>query len=116
MKPTFRFHVKYKKSEYWIKVFLHEVHPTTFARWKNGYWGYFILSEEEGYFGELHFVKSRLRFDTIVHEIDHARTELMWSNGFTITRKNEESMATLLDQMVRNFLRELRKIEPKVKL
>lgn len=110
----FRFHFGRKKTV--VEVYLWSVHPNTFERWDNGRWGYFDISEKESVFGELHFVKSRLRLDTIVHEIEHARVEWMWQNGHTITRKNEEKMTSLLDEMVRKFLRELRKIEPKIKL
>lgn len=44
------------------------------------------------------------------------RIDWIWSRGDTITRKNEERYTTLLDELVRKFLRELRKIDPKVKL
>lgn len=67
-----------------------------------------------GHFGELHFVKRRLRFDGIVHELDHLRTEWMWARGETITRKNEEKMASFLDELCRKFIRELKKKEPNI--
>lgn len=111
MKHDFIFYFYRKKQ--WCRVYLWDVHPNTFANWNSGRWGYFEQFWEHpkrGLFGELHFVKSRLRIDTIVHELDHLRTEWMWANGITITRKNEERMATLLDELVRNFLRELKKV------
>lgn len=112
MRYDFRFHFQNKKQ--YSLVYLWDVHPTTFASWKGGYWGYFEKAVDAlpsvGLFGELHFVRSRLRIDTIVHELDHLRTEWMWANGITITRKNEERMATFLDELVRNFLRELKKV------
>lgn len=103
----------------WVDVYLHDVHPDTFQKRKGGRWGYYINWTErskQGKFGELHFVKSRLRFDTIVHEIEHMRIDWIWSRGDTITRKNEERYTTLLDELVRKFIRELRKTDPKVKL
>lgn len=33
----------------------------------------------------------------------------MWVNGITITRKNEERMAIFLDELTRNFMREIKK-------
>lgn len=102
----------------WVDVYVHDVHPTTFANWKAGYWGYFQATwqnPKRGLFGSLHFVKPRLRMDTIVHELDHVRTEWMLANGTTITRGTEERMASFLDELVRNFLRELKKAE-KIKL
>lgn len=115
MERDFRIYFNYRKQ--WADAFLWEVHPTTFANWGNGRWAYFETKWEhpkQGFFGELHFVKNRLRIDTIVHELDHLRTEWMWINGETITRKNEERMADFLDTLVRNFIRELRKINPRI--
>ncbi len=117
MENDFVFYFNRKKQ--WSKVYLWDVHQNTFANWRAGRWAYFLPVWENckyGLFSELHFVKSRLRFDTISHELDHLRTEWMWANGITITRKNEEKMAEFLDLLTRNFLRELRKIDPKVKL
>ncbi len=120
MEHDFRFFFSYfRNKKQYVEVFLWDVHPTTFAKWRCGRWAYFLAgweSPKSGRFGEIHFVKKSLRFDTIGHELDHVRTEWMWANGITITRKNEERMATLFDQMIRNFLRELRKAEPRIKL
>lgn len=108
------FKVFFNKKKQWIEVTLWDVHPTTFANWKGGRWGYFMptySNPKQGVFGEIHLVKSRIREDLIVHELFHALTEWMWSNGFTVIRSNEERMAETLDEMVRKFYRELRKLE-----
>jgi hypothetical protein len=113
------FTIYFSKRRQFCEVFLWNVHPTTFYDWGGGRWGYYHPvrdNDRNGKFGELHFVKGRLRFDTIVHELDHLRTDYMWSRGFTITRFNEERMAKFLDELTRKFLRELRKKEPGIKL
>lgn len=113
------FKVYFNRRRQFFEVYLHKVHSRTFYRWGGGRWGYWSNvrdNSRRGKFGEVHFVKSRLRFDTIVHELDHVRTDWMWSRGETITRKNEERYATFLDEITRRFIRELRKVEPKVKL
>lgn len=117
MEPDFI--LKFNEKKQYVEVFLHEVHPNTFQRKKGGRWGYFLATWTNpkcGKFGEIHFVRSRLRLDVIVHELDHVRTEWMWENGFTITRRTEERMASFLDGLVWRFLRELKKIDPKAKL
>jgi hypothetical protein len=113
------FLVRFNKGRQFFEVYLWDVHPTTFAAWGGGRWGYWTgtrTNDRLGKFGEVHFVKNRLRFDTIVHELDHVRTDWMWSRGETITRRNEERYACFLDEIVRKFVRELRKREPKIKL
>lgn len=108
--PSFK--IFFNKKRQWLDVFLWDVHPNTFSNWGGGKWGYFISKGEnprKGLLGEIHLVKSRVREDTVVHEIDHARTEWMLRAGITITRTNEEKMATFLDELVRKFYREYRK-------
>lgn len=117
MEPDFI--LKFNEKKQYVEVFLHEVHPNTFQRKKGGRWGYFIATwknRNSGKFGEIHFVKSRLRFDVIAHEILHALMEWRWENGETFTRKNEERLIGYLDRMVWRFLKELKKIDPKAKL
>src|SRR5512139_1800110 len=117
MEPNFIVH--FNRGKQFFEAYLWEVHPTTFERWGGGRWGYWHdLRENDkvGKFGEMHFVKGRLRIDTIIHELDHLRTDWMWSRGFTITRNNEERMATFLDELTRRFVRELKKNEPRIKL
>ncbi len=113
----FRFYFNKKKQ--FCEVSLWEVHPNTFARWGAGRWGYFLATYDQpraGKFGELHFVEKRLRYDTITHELFHLAIEWVWSGGDVITRKNEEKYASFFDEITRNFVRELRKIRPGIRL
>ena len=106
MDETPDFIVFFNKKRQWLNIYIHDVHPITFSNWGGGRWAYFVAKWENpksGLFGEIHFVKRGIRESTVVHELDHARTEWMYANGFTITRQNEEKMATLLDSLVGNF-------------
>ncbi len=107
------FKIIFNRKKQWINVYLWDVHPNTFSRWKSGRWAYFLATWSNprwGEFGELHFVKSRIREDVVSHEILHALTEWMYSGGFTITRQNEEKMCELMDELVRKFYREYNKV------
>ena len=111
MNESFVFYFRRRRQS--IKVFLWDVHPNTFANWKAGRWGYFLAtwkSPRLGTFGELHFVKSRLRIDTVVHELQHVIIEWMWANRTAITGKNEEYLCTFMDELVRNFIKNLRMV------
>jgi hypothetical protein len=117
MDYDFKFFFNRKKQ--FCEVYLWNVHPNTFSNWGGGRWGYFMPTWENprlGKFGELHFVRNRLRFDTVSHEIFHLHTEWVWSGGEVVTRKNEEKYATIFDEITRRFIRELRKVEPRIKL
>ncbi len=108
-----------KKKCQWVDVWLWDVHPNTFARWKAGRWGYFEPTYEnprKGLFGQLHFVKGTIRFDTVHHEINHMWIEWFWAGGETVTRKNEERLNEILDKMSWSFRRALHKAEPRIKL
>jgi len=107
------FVIYFNRNKQFLRVYLWDVHPATFKSWGAGRWAYFLATWDNpkaGLFGELHFVKSRVREDTVVHELDHARTEWMYANGFTITRQNEEKMAEFLDELVRKFYRQYRRL------
>lgn len=107
------FKIFFNKNRQWINVYLENVHPKTFANRGGGHWGFFQATWENpryGLFGELHFVKSRIREDVVSHELLHVLIEWMWSNGFTITRQNEERMCEFMDELVRKFYREYNKI------
>ena len=113
------FRVYFRSRRQWVNVFLHSVHPSTFARWKAGRWAYFMATWENpkvGEFGELHFVTSRLRFDTVSHEIFHILAEWMMANREPLSPKNEEKYATMMDEISRRVVREIRKIYPKINL
>lgn len=105
-KPTFSF--KFDRNRQIINVYLWDVHPNTFKSWKMGRWGCF--DSRDNILGDLHFVKSRVREDLVVHELFHALTEWMWRTGITVTRKNEEKIAETLDEMVRKFYRQYKKL------
>lgn len=117
MDYDFKFY--FNKNKQFCEVFLHDVSDETFKRQGGGRWGYFLPTWENyrlGKFGELHFVKGKLCFDTISHEIFHLHAEWVWSGGDVVTRKNEEKYATFFDELTRKFIRALRKAEPKIKL
>lgn len=117
MEYDFKFYFNRRKQ--FCEVSLWDVHPNTFARWNSGRWAYFqadYTNPRLGKFGELHFIKSRIRFDTISHELFHLATEWIWSGGDTLTRKNEEKYAVFFDEITRKFIRELRKVEPRIRL
>lgn len=106
------FNIYFNKNKQWVKIILWDVHPNTFANWRGGRWGYFISTYENpkiGEFGEVHLVKSRIREDVIAHEMFHVMVEWMWSNGETITRKNEERYTEFLDQLVGKFFKQFNK-------
>lgn len=109
--PTFK--IYFNKKKQYINVYLHDISHETFNRKGGGRWAFFQAIWENprsGLFGELHFVKSRVREDVIVHEMLHALTEWMYSGGFTITRQNEERMCEFMDELVRKFYREYNKL------
>lgn len=106
------FKVFFNKKRQWLEVTLWDVHPVTFKRWGGGRWGYFLPDWEfpdKGKLGELHFVKSRLRFDLIVHEVFHALAEWIHANRTAVTSKNEEKLALMMDEICRRLVRELKK-------
>lgn len=110
------FKIYFNRRKQWIKVFLWDVHPSTFANWNQTRWGYFLATwqnPKSGEFGEVHFVKSKLpnHEDTVAHEMFHAVCEWMWANRTALTSNNEERMAMLLDRLVGSFYREYRKLK-----
>jgi len=108
------FRIVFNRGKQFLDVYLYDVHPNTFANWGAGRWGYFIAKWENpriGFFGEIHLVKSRIREDLIVHELFHVLVEWAFAKGGSITRRNEERMAELLDELTRKFYREYKKIK-----
>jgi hypothetical protein len=113
------FLIKFNKGRQWISVTVWEQHPTTFYKWAETRWGYFIerWTETEnstprgGYFGELHLVKAGIREDTIAHEMFHVICEIIRARGVTLTGRNEEIYACILDELVRKFYKGYRKNE-----
>lgn len=108
------FTIYFNKHKQWILVHLWDVNPGTFANWGGGRWGYFQPSwqnPKQGLFGEVHLVKSRVRPDLVVHELDHVRIEWWFrANKRDVTGRNEERFVSFLDELVRKFYREYSKI------
>lgn len=112
------FHLHFNRKRQWVAVYLWDVHPNTFERWDAGRWGYWLAEWtncRSGHFGSLHFIRSRLRIDTISHEIDHWRQEWLWANRNAWTGRNEESCIEIKDRLLWRFLKELAKVEPKTR-
>jgi hypothetical protein len=117
VKHDFRFY--FNKRRQWVNVFLHKVTPRTFEKHGGGRWGYFLATWEEpdrGEFGELHFVKRRLRFDLVYHEIRHLCIEHFRANKKRITVQNEEESVSFEDKIAHAFRRGLKRKEPGIKL
>lgn len=107
------FKIKFSKNKQWIDVTIWDVHPTTFDRWGGGRWAYFEPrwdNPREGILGELHLVESGIREDTVAHEMLHVVWERFVANDYKFIRQNEERFARYLDELVRKFYREYRKL------
>lgn len=107
------FLIYFNKKKQWIKVVLWDVHPTTFQNWGGGRWAYFEPAHEHprrGFFGELHMVKSGIREDTVAHELFHVLCAWLFAKWIILTPNNEERYAEFLDELVRKFYREYRKV------
>ena len=113
------FYLFFNKKRQWASVHLWDVHQNTFANWDSGRWGYWEATwsnPRSGLFGEFHFLKGRLRIDTISHELDHLRQEWIWANRLSWTGGSEEALIEMKDKLLGSFLRELAKVEPKTKV
>lgn len=99
----------FNKKRQFYEVYLWSVHPNTFDNWKGGRWGYFVYLAENprlGKFGEIHLVESRVRVDSVSHELDHLRCAWIFKNGITLSTRNEEWFCKFGDELTRNFWRE----------
>lgn len=106
------FKVFFNNKKQWLAVEIWDVHPTTFDRWNKTRWGYFQATWESpssGEFGELHFVRSGIRFDTITHELIHVLAEWLYANRTSIISRNEERLAKMMDEIARKLEREFRR-------
>ena len=107
MLPSFRVYFRNKQQFY--DVYLHDTSPNTFHRRGGGRWGYFLATWEnskDGLFGEVHLVKSRVRVDSVSHELDHLRMEWIFSNRVGLGTRNEEWFCKFGDELIRNFYKE----------
>jgi hypothetical protein len=68
---------------------------------------------KQGEFGELHFVRSGIRADTLAHEMIHILAEWTLANRDPLCPKSEERLATMCDEITRKFVLELRKLKIK---
>ena len=110
MSPDFR--VFFNKNRQFFEVYLHDVHPNTFQSRGGGRWGYWTSTFENprrGKFGEIHLVKSRVRPDSVAHELDHLRMAWLFAKWIVITPRNEERFCTFGDELTRRFWREYEK-------
>lgn len=108
------FRVFFRRKRQFFDVYLHDTSPTTFHRRGGGRWGYFAATWEaskSGMFGEIHLVDSRIRVDTVLHELDHLRCEWMFANRIGLGIRNEEWFCKFGDELIRNFYREYNKYE-----
>jgi|SRR5687767_85141 len=106
------FKVFFNRKKQWVDVFLEDVTPETFKLRGGGRWGYFLPKWEKsrkGLFGEVHLVRSRVREDLVVHEMFHVVCEWLRAGYVTLSPRNEEKVAELLDELIRKFYREYRK-------
>lgn len=106
------FSIYFNKRRQWITVTIWDVHPETFKSWGGGRWAYFLAGWEnprQGYFGELHLVKSGIREDTMAHELFHVICEILWARRDAITKYNEEKYASLMDELTGKFWKFYRK-------
>lgn len=94
-------------------MFLWDVHQTTFHSWGGGNWAYYENSptrNHKGHFGDMHFVKSRVRVDVFDHEKMHLVGDILRSKNRVWTVYNEEWIAVLSDGLTRRFWREYKKL------
>lgn len=109
------FRVFFRRKRYFYDVCIHDTHPSTFERKGGGRWGYFKASGEwpirVGFVGEIHLVASRVRVDSVSHELDHLRCSFLRRNGIVLNTRNEEWYCKFGDELIRNFYREYRKLE-----
>lgn len=112
------FRVPFNERKQYYEVHLHDVSPEVFAEWADTrwgfYWGYNPAKNRRiysGFFGEIHFVSSRITHDSVVHEVDHLRWDWIRVRHITPSPRNEERLTSLLDELVRGFWREYAKIK-----
>ena len=105
--------IHFNRRRQWITVTLHDVSPQTFVRRNGTRWGYYqaetFRHDRRGKFGEVHLVASRVTPDLVAHELMHVLLDWIHCRDID-TRRNEERLACLLDEMTRNFWREYGKV------
>jgi hypothetical protein len=103
------FRVFFRRKRQFFDVYLHNTTPATFNRRGGGHWGYFVprwTNPKVGLFGEIHLVQSRVRHDSVLHELDHLRCAWLFGNRVSLSTRNEEWFCRFGDEIIRNFYRE----------
>lgn len=103
------FKVWFNRKKQYFLVSLEEVSQTTFDRKGGGRWGYFIetwTSPYKGEFGRIHLVASKVRPDTIAHELLHLWIAWIKARDVAITSRNEERLVLQFDELTRHFWKE----------
>ena len=104
MQPDFQ--VYFHRKQQWLDVYIEDVTPETFARHDGGRWAYFSYTRPHtrtGLFGDLHFVKSRLRQDVVAHELLHVLLQLIESRNGALNERTEEHWCLQYDSLTRAF-------------
>lgn len=99
----------FNRKSQWCEVYLEEVHPNTFNRKNGSRWGYYeskTVREKMGVFGEIHLVSSRVRPDTVEHEIHHLWFDWMRESGRDLSGRTEEKSVRMYDEMMKHFWNE----------
>lgn len=107
------FKVFFNRRKQFFTVHLDDVSPATFHRQGGGRWGWFQetwSSPYHGEFGTIHIVKSRVRQDVVAHELLHLWLAWLKSRDIAVTRRNEEKLVLLYDELTRHFWNEYRKV------
>lgn len=108
------FRLFFNRRRNWVCVYLHDVTPETFDRRGGGRWAYFVPPVEAdgpgGLTGELHFVADRVRSDVVAHELIHTIAAWMRQRKMELNARNEERIATIMDELTRNFWREYERL------
>ena len=110
MNPDFLLY--FNKKRQWVAIYFWDTHPNTFESWGGGRWAYYQPSNRNGtgLFGEMHFVKSRVREDVFDHEKMHLLGDILRSKGLAWSTRNEEWLCNLSDSLTRQFWRNWRKL------
>jgi hypothetical protein len=103
------FIVFFNHRRQWFDVSMEFVTPETFQRHDGGRWAYFNPNHQHprrGYFGDIHFVASRVRADVVSHELLHLLFEWINCKNGGLSSRNEEKWCLQYDELVRHFWKE----------
>lgn len=111
------FRVYFNERKQWFVIHLHNVHPTTFYRYAQTYWGFFWgynpskqRNRFAGFFGEIHLVASRVNENIVSHELLHLLADWCHVRGLDMNNfKREEDLAWVSGELNGNFWRAYRR-------